>query len=202
MARRHGLFAALAGATLLVSACGGADNTAAVDPEQVNAAPKGTESAEASGAVASGAGAEGATTGSDTAGSETADLNFTATTLEGSTFSGESLAGKPAVLWFWAPWCPTCRAQAPAVSDIAQQYDGQVAVVGVGGAAVASEIEEVARDIEGPIQLIDEPGEVWQHFKITAQSTYLIVDADGSVVTDGQFLSDDDLRATVADLAG
>ncbi len=133
---------------------------------------------------------------------DTADLNFTATTLEGTEFSGAELAGKPAVLWFWAPWCPTCRAQAPAVSDLADQYDGEVTVVGVGGAAAASEIEEMAKDVNGPIQLIDEPGVVWQHFAITAQSTYLIIDADGSIVTDGRFLSDDDLRDTVAGLVG
>lgn len=188
MARRHSLVAGLAAATLLISACGGAGNPSAVDPEKVSAAPEGAKDD----AGPSKAAPEG----------DTVDLNFTATTLQGTTFSGELLAGKPAVLWFWAPWCPTCRAQAPAVSEIAKEYQGQVAVVGVGGAAVASEIEDVARDIEGPIQLIDEPGDVWQHFKITAQSTYLIVDADGSVVTDGQFLSDDDLRATVASLAG
>ncbi len=88
------------------------------------------------------------------------------------------------------------------MSDLAAQYDGEVTVVGVGGAAVASEIEDMAKDVTGPIQLIDEPGVVWQHFAITAQSTYLIIDADGSIVTDGQFLSDDDLRATVAGLVG
>jgi hypothetical protein len=29
-------------------------------------------------------------------------LKFTAGTMDGGEFSGESLAGKPAVLWFWA----------------------------------------------------------------------------------------------------
>jgi hypothetical protein len=31
--------------------------------------------------------------------------SFAGTTVEGKPFSGASLAGKPTVLWFWAPWC-------------------------------------------------------------------------------------------------
>ena len=41
-------------------------------------------------------------------------LQFTATTLSGAPFNGASLQGKPAVLWFWAPRCPFCNAEAPA----------------------------------------------------------------------------------------
>lgn len=33
---------------------------------------------------------------------------FTATTVDGKPFDGMSMAGKPTVLWFWAPWCPIC----------------------------------------------------------------------------------------------
>ncbi|MDT5327276.1 MAG: hypothetical protein QOF25_4428, partial [Mycobacterium sp.] len=44
---------------------------------------------------------------------------FTGTTLAGQPFDGSSLAGKPAVLWFWTPWCPFCNAEAPSVSAVA-----------------------------------------------------------------------------------
>ncbi len=40
-------------------------------------------------------------------------LNFTATTLSGAPFNGAGLQGKPAVLWFWTPFCPFCNAEAP-----------------------------------------------------------------------------------------
>ena len=43
-------------------------------------------------------------------------LDFTGTTLSGAPFNGSSLQGKPAVLWFWTPWCPFCNAEAPSVS--------------------------------------------------------------------------------------
>lgn len=184
MSRRHGLIALMTAGAMGLAACGSQE--AETEPAAAPQSSDTSAEAEAEAAPAS----------------DAADLNFTATTLEGEEFSGTELEGKPAVLWFWAPWCPTCRAQAPAVSELAKKYDGEVSVVGVGGAAEASEIEDMAKDVNGPIQLIDEPGVVWQHFAITAQSTYLIIDADGSIVTDGQFLSDDDLRDTVADLVG
>ena len=57
-------------------------------------------------------------------------LQFTGTTLSGAPFSGSSLAGKPAVLWFWTPWCPFCNAEAPSVSQVAAA-DPDVTFVGV-----------------------------------------------------------------------
>src|SRR6202022_4941927 len=57
-------------------------------------------------------------------------LNFTGTTLSGAPFTGASLQGKPAVLWFWTPWCPFCNAEAPGVSQVAAANPG-VTFVGV-----------------------------------------------------------------------
>ena len=48
-------------------------------------------------------------------------LDFTATTLSGAPFNGASLQGKPAVLWFWTPWCPFCNAEAA----VGQQCGGR-----------------------------------------------------------------------------
>jgi thiol-disulfide isomerase/thioredoxin len=59
-----------------------------------------------------------------------AQLQFTATTIDGQQFSGESMLGKPAVLWFWAPWCPVCQSEAPMVGRIATANPG-VTFVGV-----------------------------------------------------------------------
>jgi thiol-disulfide isomerase/thioredoxin len=143
----------------------------------------------------------GGDTGTATAQSDSVDLSFTSETLDGSSFAGESLAGKPAVLWFWAPWCPTCRAQAPAVSRLAQQYDGRVNVVSVGGLGDARDIRDFAAQVTGPIHLVDEEGEVWRHLGVTAQSTYLVLDADGGVVAQG-YLDDHVLADTVDELVG
>lgn len=131
--------------------------------------------------------------------SDTANLAFTSNTLDGSPFEGAQLAGKPAVLWFWAPWCPTCRAQAPAVSSLAEKYGAKVSILGVGGLADVSDIRDYAQEVDGPIHLIDPDGAVWRHFGVTAQSTYVILDADGGVVAEG-YLDDSVLAAKVAEL--
>lgn len=126
---------------------------------------------------------------------------FVGEDLDGASYDGAQLAGKPAVLWFWAPWCPTCRAQSGRVTAIAQEYAGQVNVVGVGGLADPTDIRDYARQVEGPTHLIDEEGEIWRHLNVTAQSTYVILDADGGVVSEG-YLDDDELSARVAELVG
>ena len=131
----------------------------------------------------------------------TADLEFAGRTLEGEPFEGTSLAGTPTVLWFWAPWCPTCRAQIPTVSAIGEEYAGRVNVIGVGGLDTQGEIEALAGRIDHVTHLIDDEGTVWKHFRVTAQSTYTVIDADGAIVHEG-YLDNGALEDLVADLAG
>src|ERR1700752_455372 len=59
-------------------------------------------------------------------------LQFTGTTITGAPFNGAGLQGKPAVLWFWAPFCPFCNAEAPGVSQVAAANPG-VTFVGIAG---------------------------------------------------------------------
>ncbi len=127
-------------------------------------------------------------------------LRFSGRTVDGAAFEGSSLAGKPAVLWFWAPWCPTCRAQAPGVTGLAAEYDDEVEFVGVGGLDDGPAIADFAESTPGVLQLTDPEGAVWRHFSIVEQSVYVVVDAEGQVVSQG-YLSDEDLAETVADLA-
>ncbi len=124
--------------------------------------------------------------GASTDGSARSDIyDFSATDLAGSTFDGDQLAGTPTVLWFWAPWCPTCRAQAPTVRALAEKHEGSLNVVGVGGQARESDIRDYAEELTGITVLIDDPGAVWRHFRVTAQSSYVVLDSDGTIVADG-----------------
>jgi thiol-disulfide isomerase/thioredoxin len=129
-----------------------------------------------------------------------ADYDFTGTTLDGETFDGRNLEGRPAVLWFWAPWCPTCRAQSSNVSDLAEKYDDRVAVIAVGGLDSTQAIEELAAQIPHVTHLVDDQGQVWQHFRVTAQSTYTVIDADGEIISE-RYLDDAELNDLVARLA-
>ncbi|TIC89018.1 redoxin domain-containing protein [Nocardioides sp. GY 10113] len=192
-------FVSLLASLALLTACGSQEGTAGTTDSATDSA---TDTVTASAPAdrpepatehANGAGEKDATPVPET-------LDFTATALDGSTFDGASLAGSPAVLWFWAPWCPTCRAQIPNVTALAKQYDGKVAVVGVGGLDSAGAIEDLAADIPHVTHLVDDAGEVWQHFEVTAQSTFTVLDADGEVVSEG-YLTDDSLNTLVEQLA-
>jgi thiol-disulfide isomerase/thioredoxin len=130
-----------------------------------------------------------------------AELDFTARTVTGATFHGKQLAGKPAVLWFWSPWCPTCRAQAPGLSGLAEKYAGKANVVGVGGLDDSAAIRDYGARLTGFPQLDDQRGDVWRRFGVTAQSWYVLLDATGRVQFKG-YLDNDELDRRVDQLVG
>jgi len=50
-------------------------------------------------------------------------------TITDSTFDADVIkAGKPVLVDFWATWCAPCKAIAPVIDAIAEEYDGQIAV--------------------------------------------------------------------------
>lgn len=129
-------------------------------------------------------------------------LDFSADTVAGGGFEGASLVGKPAVLWFWAPWCPTCRGQIEGVSALVDEYGDDVNFVGVGSLDEAAAIEDFAGDVPTDLpHLLDPDGDVWRHFGVVEQSTYVVLDADSDVVSEG-YLDDAELADLVSGLAG
>ncbi|MEV6707111.1 TlpA family protein disulfide reductase [Micromonospora wenchangensis] len=130
-------------------------------------------------------------------------LRFTGRTLDGTAFSAATLAGRPVVLWFWAPWCATCASQAWTVAEIAPKYRDTVPIVGVAGLGEQKAMRSFVTEFElgGTTQIDDRAGALWRRFEIVEQSTFLIIDRDGKVVHQG-FLDGEDLTRRVAALAG
>ncbi|MGV9457191.1 peroxiredoxin family protein [Streptomyces sp. NPDC003635] len=131
-------------------------------------------------------------------------LNFTATTLDEKPFDASSLRGKPAVLWFWAPWCPTCKGQAAETSKVAADFEGKANVVGVAGLDTPAAMRDFVSDTgTGSFpHLSDENGEVWKRFGVTEQSHYVILDEAGKAVYEGVLPGGEGLAAKVAALTG
>ncbi|GAB3487053.1 thiol-disulfide isomerase/thioredoxin [Amycolatopsis cihanbeyliensis] len=131
-------------------------------------------------------------------------LKFTSTTLEGAEFSGESLAGEAAVLWFWAPWCPNCAAEAPAVAETAGTHAGEVTFLGVASQDEVGKMKDFVRehDLGGFTHLQDTGGEVWTRFDVTYQPAYAFISEDGTIEVVKNQLPAAELAERVDRLAG
>ncbi|MEU4514601.1 redoxin domain-containing protein [Nonomuraea wenchangensis] len=111
-----------------------------------------------------------------------AALRFTTRTLDGKTFQGESLAGKPIAFWFWAPWCPRCLSDAPAVKEAAAQHK-DVTFVGIAGLDTEAAIKQFVQrtDTSDLVHLADTEGTVWTKLGVSEQSTFVFMKPDGSL---------------------
>ncbi|MGD1206695.1 protein disulfide oxidoreductase [Mycobacterium seoulense] len=107
-------------------------------------------------------------------------LQFTATTLSGAPFNGASLQGKPAVLWFWTPWCPFCNAEAAGVSKVAAANPGVIFVGVAAHSDVAAMQNFVAKYNLNFTNLNDTDGALWARYNVPWQPAYVFYRADGS----------------------
>ncbi len=180
----------LIAAALVLSACGrGAEDPAGSAP----AAPTTATSASAPSP-------NGEVTASGSAADVPAVLRFTGTTLDGKAFDGAGLAGSRVVFWFWAPWCPKCQAEGPAVAETAKKYGEKVRFVGIAGLDKGK--DQMNRFVDrtgttGLVQLDDRTGALYQHFKVTSQSSYLFVSPDGSTESATGPLDEGELSALI-----
>ncbi|MGI5193549.1 redoxin domain-containing protein [Streptomyces sp. CA-288835] len=131
-------------------------------------------------------------------------LRFKGTTVDGKSFDAATLAGKPTVLWFWAPWCPTCKAQGPETAKVAEQFQGKAHVLGVAGLDKTKAMKDFVADTKvGSFpNLADEAGDIWKKFEITQQSVYVILDKDGKTVFTGSLPAGKGLADKLSPLVG
>ena len=130
--------------------------------------------------------------------------------VTGTTVDGEQLdlaahvRGGPAVLWFWAPWCPVCAAEADDVAAQAAASGDEVTFVGVGAHDDAEAVREFVdrHGLGGFEHLVDEDGAVWERFGISGQPAYAFISADGELRLVPSALGADGLAAEVDRLTG
>jgi thiol-disulfide isomerase/thioredoxin len=130
-------------------------------------------------------------------------LAFTAPTLDGADLDASTLEGRAVVLWFWAPWCTICRAEAPDVVRVAQDLEGDVTFLGVPGLGRTANMHDFVADTGtgGFRHVVDVDGELWRRFGVISQPAFAFVAPDGSVEVFVGSLGEAELARRAAALA-
>jgi thiol-disulfide isomerase/thioredoxin len=172
--------AAVAAATLLLASCAPATPGDADPATGGSADPTTSTSAEPTGPFA-----------------------FNAQTLEGGMLDGESLKGQDVILWFWAPWCPTCLVEGKNhVAPFLAELPDDVAFVGIAGRSDSiPEMEEfldwTGTGTDNAVHVADVDGSIWEGFGVALQPAFYFVNQDGTARRAGSGLTEEDLMAEV-----
>lgn len=129
-------------------------------------------------------------------------LSFSGATLAGADLDARTLEGKPAVFWFWAPWCSICRAEAPGVERVAERFGDRARFVGVPGLGKVPAMERFVDDTgtTALTHVVDRDGSLWKRFGITSQPSFVFVSADGGVTAVHGGMKESELTTAVTDL--
>src|SRR5258707_10468601 len=101
--------------------------------------------------------------------------------MDGSTLSLGDLRGQPAVLVFWASWCPFCREEAPHVNKLAAEFESRgVHVFGVDVHDSQARTEWGIKDfgIHYPVAR-DGDGETARNYNVEGIPTVIFLDRKG-----------------------
>ena len=108
--------------------------------------------------------------------------DFTLADLHGGTWSTAELRGKPAVIYFFAPWCGVCAASSPQLRWFHRWRgdDVQLLLVGLDWSA-PQELHDYAlrHELTMPV-LVGDPA-TGAAYRIQGYPTYYVIDAEGRV---------------------
>lgn len=92
-------------------------------------------------------------------------------------------AATPVVLWFWAPHCPACAAEADDMKAFAEKHANSVTVIGIGTQDDAGMAADFVARHDLPFQMLwDESFETWAEFGIRSQPASALFSADGQPI--------------------
>ncbi len=107
------------------------------------------------------------------------------TDIQGKAISLADLKGKTVLLDFWTTWCPPCQADAPSIDKLNQKYGGKnLAIVGISMNEDRDIVEKYLKKHPHsyPVALSGE-NEMPRPYQIGVFPTYLIIDANGALMT-------------------
>lgn len=110
----------------------------------------------------------------------------------GNTHNLDDYKGKVVFLNFWATWCGPCRNEMPEIQKLYEEYaqkgeEAEVVILGVAGPGVGQEgtVSEITHFMKEngytyPV-LMDETGEMFEWYGISAFPTTYMIDRDGNL---------------------
>lgn len=127
----------------------------------------------------------------------------------GKSHKLEDYKGKVIFLNFWATWCGPCRSEMPEIQKLYEEYtamgnDSEVVILGVAGPGIGQEgtVSDITKFMEEngytyPV-LMDETGELFEWYGISAFPTTYMIDHDGNLYgyVTGQ-LTEDIMRSII-----
>lgn len=109
--------------------------------------------------------------------------NFTLADTEGKSHTLSNYVGMPVILDFTASWCGPCRAQAPALKKLYDEYKDKVqflAVTGINGSQTSDQAAEFKNE-EGMAwpMLLDTTGDTHKLYNVTGIPRIILLDRSG-----------------------
>lgn len=107
----------------------------------------------------------------------------TAPALSGEGPRGEVVdladhAGEPVLIYFWAPWCPVCRLEAPTINALDRHHN----VIAVASWSESAEVGAYAEESGfRPPVLMDRSGRRADAWGIQAVPAFFVVDGSGRI---------------------
>lgn len=95
----------------------------------------------------------------------------------------DSYKGKPLVLNFWAPWCPPCKEEAPALQAVYEKYKGRgVEFLMVSINDTDKNVADFMRNnrLSFPVGL-DKKAELTSRYSVTGIPTTFFIDRNGDI---------------------
>ena len=122
-----------------------------------------------------------------------AATDFKLLDLGGKEIAFTSSSGKPALLFFWATWCPFCLKELPSLQK--QYADLKKSGIDVLAIDVGESKERVEKflskkdKLEFPI-LLDSDSQVSSAYNLVGIPTFILIDAKGKIRSSGHNLPD------------
>ena len=104
------------------------------------------------------------------------------TDLAGKTQKLDGFKGKIMILNFWATWCSPCRAEMPALQQVANEYEptGELTVVGINMMEPAQAVKPFTKELDLSFPMaLDRKGVLAARYGIIGLPATFFIDANG-----------------------